>query len=454
MSREPSSAASLLVPLSALCLAAVACLSPVHNDTWWHLAYGREMAAIGGFGQFDRFSYTAFGRPFPNHQWLSQRVFHGLYGLGGLPLLTAFCATLLTAGWVLCWRLSRGAIGDRLLIMAGAVAGSTLVWSIRPQVFSIVLLPLTVTLLVRDRLVWVPLVTLAWANLHGSVLLGLIAIAVWTAVERASRSPRWRRVAVTFVFSALSTFVTPIGAGYWPAVVASLGRSQRNSLHEWQAPGWPPEHLFLWAGATALILLGASRWRVLDVTGRALVATALVFFVSATRALRNIAPFMMMAGPALTALVERPSSLSRPRAPSRAAQVVMAVGVVAVTALVSVAWSKPWARLEWRPMSHEAAAAIRTCPPPIYNTYVGGGSIIWNVPEQRVFVDSRQDPFPDQVIRDATTIETGADPRGAIARYGFRCAAVPPESSVAATLSALGWRTSFRDDDWLVLIRP
>ena len=45
--------------LAAIALATLACLSPVHNDTWWHLAYGREMAERGGFAQLDRFSQTA-----------------------------------------------------------------------------------------------------------------------------------------------------------------------------------------------------------------------------------------------------------------------------------------------------------------------------------------------------------------------------------------------------------
>jgi len=432
-------------------LATLACLSPVHNDTWWHLAYGREMATRGGFGQFDTFSYTAAGRPFSNHQWLAERLMYAVWALGGLPLLTLACAALLVAGWVLCWRLTRGPLLDRLLITGSAIAAATLVWSVRPQVFTVALLPLVVTLLAHQRLWWIPGVVLLWANLHGGVMLGLLAIGAWTAVAMLYDRGNLVRLATVFGLSAAATLCTPLGAGYWSAIFASLKRSQINRLQEWQPPGWPPEHLFFWSAAAAVVVLSARRWRGLtSATDRALVATAILFLPAASRSLRNISPFMMVAGPAIGRLLFG-SSVPAEQPEGRGPVVGLLLAAATAACVVFTAWASPWPRLGWVPFERADIDAISACPAPIYNTYAEGGPIIWLVPNQPVFVDSRQDPYPDGLITEATRIELGGDPSALFHRLGIQCAVLPVSSPTGPTLTARGWTVRHRSKRWVVL---
>jgi hypothetical protein len=103
-------------------------------------------------------------------------------------------------------------------------------------------------------------------------------------------------------------------------------------------------------------------------------------------------------------------------------------------------------------MADAAAAAIAECPRPLYNTYAGGGPIIWLVPSQLVFVDSRQDHLPAGVVAEATEAERSGDPTRLFEKYRFRCAAVPPSSPIVRALTERGWRTSYADDAWAVLI--
>lgn len=445
-----------ILGICVVALATLASLSPVHNDTWWHLAYGRYMAEYGGFAQVDGFSHTAFGRPFPNHQWLGERALYAAFALGGLPLVTALCACLLTIAWGLSWRLAQGPLLDRLLIVSASVAASTLVWSIRPQVFSVVLLPVVVTLLVRKRLVLVPPVVLLWANLHGGVLLGLLAIGMFAATaavyERRAAAPH----ALCLLASAAVTLATPLGFDYWPEIVASLQRSQINRLQEWQAPALPPHHFFFWVAAAALVTLTVAKWRSLSSeTDRALAATALLLLPVAARSLRNIAPFMMLAGPALTRLLDAGAGDKNLGASGRSLTGGVAVTAAAVAAMLVVgrAWAGPWQRLEWEPVSPPAVEAIRSCPGPLYNTYADGGPIIWFVPGQKVFIDSRQDQYPGDLVQQATAVENGADPRPLFARYGIQCAVLRPTSPTLATLAADGWRLTYSDPDWVVATR-
>jgi hypothetical protein len=436
--------------LALVCLATIACLSPAHNDTWWHLAYGREMAVSGGFADVDHFSYTGYGRPVLNHQWLAQRLFYGCWLLGGMPLLSAVCGLVITAGWILCWRLTRGPWLDRLLITGGAAAASTLIWSIRPQVFTIALLPLVINLLVGGRFTWVPLVIGAWANLHGGVLLGLAVLTVWTALTAVYAREQLFAMTATLAASIAATLVTPLTLRYWPEVFASLRRSQAHRLQEWQAPGWPPEQPLFWIGAAAVVTMALVRWgRTSSIDDRAITASAVLVLTSAVRSLRNIGPFMMLAAPAVTRLMFPRQTPTNARREVSAFPLIIAVGLAG--SVLASAWSRPWTSLGWTPLDTADIEAVRSCAGPIYNTYENGGPLIWHVTNHRVFVDSRQDHFPPGLVAAGIAIESGESPKEIVTRYAIACAAVPPHSPTIAELETRGWRVRHRSSKVVVL---
>jgi hypothetical protein len=69
-------------------LFALACLMPAQADTWWQLRAGEEIWKAGRVILVDQFSHTVNGQPWPDHEWLTQVLFFGLYAGGGMPLLT------------------------------------------------------------------------------------------------------------------------------------------------------------------------------------------------------------------------------------------------------------------------------------------------------------------------------------------------------------------------------
>ena len=115
------------------------------------------------------------------------------------------------------------------------------------------------------------------------------------------------------------------------------------------------------------------------------------------------------------------------------------------------AWRAPYANLNWRPLSEHAVAAARACPAQLYNRYNDGGYLIWLVPEKRVFVDSRQDPYPTAFVQEGAAVERGGPYAPLFRRYGVRCAFLPAEDALAARLHADGWRTLYADAQWTVL---
>jgi hypothetical protein len=439
-------------------IATIACMMPVQNDTWWHLRAGEVMLDTRHVLLTDVFSHTVFGHPWRNHEWLSEVIFALVHRAAGLPALTALCAAAATGSLLFVYAVTPGAFIHRILILAGVVAGVTLTWSVRPQTLSLLLLGATMWLLHRRMWIALPPLILLWANLHGGVALGGVALAgtlsAWLLATR-----RWpRALAAAAALSAAATLVTPLGFDYWPEIARSILRSKANVIAEWRAPDWPPSHLAFWVAAAALPLLSIARWKHLkQPEEQALPITALLMLCLALRSMRNISPFLMTAAPAFGVLLFGATVHGVPGGADRRSPVPVLVLVVAMTAAgahVWRTWRNPPPYMGWHPISPADARAIESCRGPIYNRYFDGGPIIYFAPRQPVMIDSRQDPYPIWLVQADGVVENTGEYRALFGQLRINCAVTQPRSVLANRLRGDGWTTRFVDGTWAVLERP
>jgi hypothetical protein len=450
-----------------------ACLMPAQSDTFWHLRAGQDLWRTHAVPLVESYSHTAAGTFWPNHEWLWQAASFALFRAGGFPLLTLAGAALVALAFALAYRLMVGPTTTRFVLMAVAMPLSASVWALRPQIASLALLAVLLTLVVRERHFWLPPLFALWANVHGAVALGGVVLgavtvaALWKARRRDAGDPGARRRAVTLAAMlpacALATALTPLGFKLWAFIFESIGRSREIGIDEWR-PAYPtkPLEIGFWLLALAFLALLARRRRALaDWPTLALAAAALAIFPLAARAGRNIAPFLLVVIPAASRLLGAGFTLARAgRAPAADVErplfnlaflgVFLALGV----ATVGTAWATSLPRLGWRPVSADALAAVRACPGPLYNRYNEGGYLIWLAPERPVFLDSRQDPYPRAFVRDALAIEAAGDAAQMFARHGIRCAFLPLASPTLPRLRDAGWLARFSDDTWAVLAAP
>lgn len=151
-----------------------------NNDVWWHFAAGDYILQKGEIPKTDIFSYTAFGKPWVNHEWLFQVFtveYFKLFGPEGIIIFKAL-ATLGIAALVFFTFTtligSRNAAIWGTLIVVASMADRLMY---RPFIISVLMTALFCFLLHRYRLgrvgnLWIlPILTPIWFNLHGGGLM-------------------------------------------------------------------------------------------------------------------------------------------------------------------------------------------------------------------------------------------------------------------------------------------
>src|SRR6185295_9943839 len=326
-----------------LAIGVAAALMPAQADTWWHLRAGQEMWRTHALLTVDTFSHTVAGTYWPNHEWLFEVLLYPVFAAGGVALVTLVCAAAATAAWFIVWREIPAPPRVRFMLMAGVLISAVGTWSPRPQVFSLLLLTVTVALLRRRRYAWLPIIFLGWANLHGAVVIGGVVVAAAFAAAIVEDRAAAIRFAPWAVATFAATLATPMGIHFWIAIVQSLGRIRMIGIDEWAPPRLGDVAMLpFWITAAALAGLVLARGRRLlgDEAARrdgqiTICICALALLPPAIGAVRNVPPFLLIAVPAIAALArfapaEPERATTAPRANLALAMAAAAASIVVV----------------------------------------------------------------------------------------------------------------------------
>jgi hypothetical protein len=227
---------------------------PAHlaQDGWLALVAGRIIAQHG-IPHHDYLTVMAYGVRWTDQQWLAQLAIYRLQQLGGLALFSAFYIALTGAALAMGIAAGRRLGGEErhviwVLPIAAFFYLVTAV-SIRTQGFAYPLFVVTLWLLAAEarsptpRRVYLvfPLLVL-WANLHGSVTLGVGLAVIYGGILLVGgfRAERWRGLAQrrgwAFLIGApLCLFATPYGVsifGYYR--VTLLNPEFSKLVTEWE----------------------------------------------------------------------------------------------------------------------------------------------------------------------------------------------------------------------------
>ena len=472
----------------------------IDGDVWWHIRAGEEVLRSGSVPHVDTWSIVGAGLPWISQDWLANVLLAvgndaGPWGQTVLSLL--FGAISVLAFWVL-WRataLRVPGIGwaSRLVWLSIGLALAGPVMGVRVQVLDLLMATLVVWIcwryLVDPRRRWLlglPLVAVAWANLHaGWPLLLLIGGAVLggEALDRILRRrleptpltwAQQRDLGLALVLAAAALALNPNGIGLYAYPFDTVGITALSRY----VMEWFPATLdtlfgqllagFVLVAVLPTVLFGRHRLR----TGDALILLGLTLL--AFRAIR----FLLLVGPigaAIAAVVLAPlaaeTRLGRRVAPTLARLSLPAVGrrgalhaAVAVLLLVTgiglaLARTSPAQQaLEIaRVLPADAVAWLDEHEPGarIFNRYEWGGYIGQHRPSQPIFMDGRADVYGDELLQMyVSIIGVRDDPQVELDRYAIDHAVFPPGTPLAAWFDAsAGWERVYSDATAAIWVR-
>jgi len=390
-------------------------------DSWWLLKSG-EALWNGTFTFEDQWSYTANGMFWPDHEIAFQWVFYALWLLGGetfvLGSILGIILTLGTLALLIPPKQLRDKFGGRfgalsffLLIAFGVVIGPYI--SLRPSTFSFFFTALIIQLILRNKPLWVPLVTLVWIQFHGSVIfgiglvgfaMGLHGIRFFMDIHNKEKLRKWGQYLSATVLSGVTLFLSPMGLRF---IDYSLSTAQyRNSyISEWKPLPESPVAFAIGLTIMGLVsLVVAIRLRKFLLTWEGVFLTALtvlIFLVSLGQ-LRLLASVVLLAFPilflGLGARRENPFKITV--VPKWIAATVTAFSVLLSSA--GIVWalelSYPGAHRDpFAPGTVREALLSEECLDHTWNDYNSGGYLMWFVPEVKVSIDSRYDLYPLEI---------------------------------------------------------
>jgi hypothetical protein len=465
----------------------------IDGDVYWHIRAGEAVLETGRVPTHDTWSIVGQGMRWISQDWLSNVALALGYRLGesGPTVLSVAWALLVVIGLAFLWwayRLRRQDAGwlARIVWLAAGliVAGPTL--GVRVQVVDLTLAAAVLLCLwgyLVDRrarwLVALPLISVAWANLHAGwpllFLLGSAVVVGELADGWLGRRPEGStlmpsevaRLGLALAVSAAAIAINPNGLALYgyPLATSSIA-AHRDYVSEWQPPDPGTFIGQAWIVFT-LLFAAPAVW----VGRRSLRAADLLIIVGITAMTMLGARFYLMApltavcaGLALEPALAR-SRLGRMFGPmlarlgrARGRQRLSVLNALLVAAAVVAGMAVTYARVgpaeQIRMVAeHMPVAAVNWIlandvgDRPL-NQYSWGGYLGLRQPNELIYIDGRSDIYGDGPIREyaeAVTLET--DPQVLLDAQAIDYVLFPLGHSLAGWLDdSRRWQRVYADD--------
>lgn len=480
-----------------LALAAVYHTNIGDPDYFWHLRAGDWIAAHRALPASDPFLQGGEQFAWVLHEWafeLLLHVVHQSWGTLGVRLFAGVCV-------LVCALLVQREVGRRVrdvpaaMIAALGIAPQLSFVAGRPQlltyVFFAVFVVATVRFVVRARrgpLFALPLLMIAWVNLHGGYLIGIgfLLLAAAALVLDALLGDTWRRrehlsraavLGVTALACGLAACVNPYGVAHfaYPFAVMKL----------WIAPmiaEWHPTHLrnpaswaffaslavFLFAQVyrdrrpsafELLVPIGMAGLGMTAIRHAPLAAIAIAVFTAPAIADGAGRRFAGALARLRGLLPRRVSGADRELGALEYLLNALLVGALAAGVAVvlprrdAIQMDEANSYLAWKAIDFIAEHDVRArC----FNAYGSGGYFIWRLwPGNKAFVDGRADAYPNERAKDYIAASGGEDGWDKVfEKYGFDCAVIGRDAPLRQLLRATNrWTEVYADKENAVLLR-
>lgn len=452
-----------LKQLTALLLAAlVLTLSKINRlivdgDTFWAIKVGEWISLNREVPKVDSFSWAAYGNPWVAHEWLYDFLIYkfytslGYYGIVLFVFIGSF--TVFYFLWKLYVEEEKNPVLT-LVIFTIVIFMLNTAMVARPQLYGYVFFVYFFYVLYRKKhLLWtLPPVTVIWANMHGSVLLGIAMVLLQIIYDTLYRYIEEKRlfikkelIAAAFLVP-LSSLINPYGVELWKASLMQITYYMNKQIIEWQPPdfkdqGWLFMYLVI---IITTVLVSFSNKGIID--KRKFYLLAIYLFGTFYEAITGVRyyPYLVICW-GLFILTLLPRELFSKKSWNKNILIILSFLLI----IMVINTGKP-------PTTIEEAVEKSTWPieavnhlenKRIYNEYMWGGFLIYkNIP---VFIDGRADVYwkDCDVFEDYSNInQFKKDPLDILTKYNVEQVFIPVNNPLDIYLKRAGVIEKYRDE--------
>src|SRR5205085_353179 len=276
----------------------------IDPDLWWHLQTGQDVVALRTIPQADIYSFTKAGSEWVTHEWLSEVFIYATFRTAGWAGLLIVFSTLITIAFYLTYRRCVGKPYIAALAILLAVAASSPLFGIRPQMITLLFASIFISLLTQysidgqsRRLYWLAPIMLFWVNFHAGYALGLGLIVLYAIALVLER--KWNFIPGLAAVAVTCVTVVPLNPNGFRMFSYPLETLRSPSMaafiEDWASPDFH-KAMFLQLALFLFLLLGALALS----PKRARLSEVFLVFVTglaALRSARHIPIFVLIAAP-------------------------------------------------------------------------------------------------------------------------------------------------------------
>ena len=445
-------------------------------DLWFHLFLGREAYSNAAIGKIDVYSFTAYGLPVINHEWLADLIMAGAYKTMGEAGLILWRWLMVLAIVFACLKLIKIRTENHLTQIFAFLCFVIVIApgiSFRVQLFSYLSILLLLNLIYSKHLKilslspFLTVLFLFWANIHGAFILGLLIWYIYLFEKLVFKSHKLNFLtAIVIAAPVCVTLITPYGIRLWEFIYGELSNPiSSHYITEWRRFSFEPREL-------PFLLVFLMTWIAFLFSGKAkgLAETIVLLLASLMgfMAVRHTPLFVILTLPSIAYHFDGSLQRLKSKLPQGKPSPPMATYFSAVLLLAAAAFflyisiPQPWKiRTDKDPLPLQSVAFLKTnnLNGNLWTPLHWGAYALFHLyPNIKVSIDGRWAMlYPHNVMQDNMDFAYhGTDGRWKklLEKYGADFALVEAGNPALQEMNQdKNWVWGFREDSCLLLVK-
>lgn len=469
---------------------------PLDTDFWWHIHAG-QLTIENGYPVLKDFtSFTVEGNQWVNHSWLAQVIFFLIYSFSGNLGMMIFVAFLATLSMLLVYLRLRSNVLVNAFVMVLCVATTAVVWTTRPQLFSLLFFSILSFLVFEKDVVYskkfifaVAVLFLFWSNLHAGFSIGIILIATFifgllldnffyidfTEMNKRKNLLRWIGL---LLFVSIIVLINPNGSDIWKVQFSTISMPVlQNLIPEWASPNfhelYQQPFLWLWLLLVFFFMVNKKEYSFTKIIP--FIVLGALGFLSR----RNYVYFAIFSIPILSEEIShfymnyiKPKFRKNPQAfffklnknpnvwISKLLNSFIIFWLLIFTIGKIVYLGSPIIYQTYLEISYPQKAVEflidkQNSDYRCLNSYAWGGYQSWVLPEMKIFIDGRTDLYGETIIRDwIQMINAEEGWESIIIDYDINCVFLEKDYRIIDELKNKSWRILYSDKSAIIMAKP